>query len=746
MKMKAKTVVFALFGNTLLLFLGLFGGVYSLNSAFGLEFSTTVFGAVCLTAVGVAVLHTFCGGRLRVALTLAVCALVALAVWQLWDSILSGAQFVFHKISYAYHVEIRQILYYELPVVMPDEAYGPHVSRFLCTAIPLLGLWLGTWQLRGRAAWPAAVAVGVLPGLSLFILRSPGAASLYATLLYLALSLLCRKGYRQSFWLGGRRVLTTAAPVAAAMALIALLFPQKGYQRPAWVEDLRVRAKTAAQSWVLDRGSGGDRPGVYTFRRFGSPSFDGHTVLTVRADYSGHALLRGWSAARYTHYGWQPLSDQALAALPEADADSAPWSYPAHAVLDSGAALASQTIQITELATSTEYYYVPYFSTSMYTGASFYADSYIQRWDGHYSYSFDCLDPDQVPAGAQVGWDGGSYYGEPEYRHFVYRNYLDMPYDLLSDEALEAIRTAARYADGQGQTSYSDQRGQRMAQAQAVADYLASFTHYDLSTPAQPLGEDFVSYFLTESHQGYCAHYATAATLILREMGVPARFVSGYAADLVSGQSVNVPDQNAHAWVEIYVDGFGWQPVDVTPAGSFGPGPAQASPSPSPSATPSAQPDPSQAPASPSPSPSAAPSVQPSASPSPGPGQGGPTTTGHTGAWWALGCVLTLAAATLAVWLQRHLRLGRWRRRCGQGDSNAAVIWLYRYLLAAQSRFAYVLPERAVELAQRAAFSQHALTQAERQEMEDLARNAHAAAKAQPLGLRLRLRWVWCLI
>ncbi len=760
MKMKAKTTVFALLGNTLLLFLGLFAGVYSLDSAFGLGLSPMVFGVVCLTAIGVAALHSFCGGRLRVVLTLAACALVALAVWQWWDSVFLGAQFVFHKISYAFHQEIRQILYYELPVALSDEAYGLHASRFVCALIPLLGLWLGAWQLRGRAAWPAAVAMGVLPGLSLFILRSPGAAPLYATLLYLALSLLCRKGYRQSLWLGGRRALTAAAPVAAAMALIVLLFPQKGYQRPAWVEDLRLRAKTMAQSWALSGGNGGAQPGVYTFRRFGSPSFDGHTVLTVRAERSGHALLRGWSAARYTRYGWQPLSDQALAALPEADADSAPWSYPAHAALDSGAALASQTIQIIEGTTNTTYYYVPYFSTSMYTGATFHADSYIQRLESHYSYSFDCLDPDQVPAGAQVGWDGGGYYGEPEYRQFVYRNYLDMPYDLLGDEALEVIRAGARYAQGQApglddpisiltQFSYADRRGQLIAQAQAVADYLASFTHYDLSTPAQPLGEDFVSHFLTESRQGYCAHYATAATLILREMGVPARFVSGYAADLVSGQSVSVPDENAHAWVEVYVDGFGWQPVDVTPAGAFGPGPEQTAPSPSPSAAPSAQPDPSQAPASPSPSPSpspsAAPSVQPSDSPGPGQSQDG-STAGHTGAWWALGCGLALAAAMLAVWLQRWLRLGRWKKRCGQQDPNAAVLWLYRYLLAARSRFAYALPERAAELAQKAAFSQHTLTQAERREMEDLTRAAYHAAKAQPWGPRLRLRWVWCLI
>lgn len=746
MKTKVPASLFAFCGSTLLVFLGLFGGVYSLVSPFDLAFADAVFWVVCLSAVLVGLLHTLQRGRLRLMLTLAVCAVVALAVWRQWDSVFLGAQVVFHKISLAFHQEIPQILYYELPVTLSEKALTTHASRFVCVMTPLLGLWLGAWQLRGRAVWPAALAVGVLPGLSLFVLRSPSALALGAALLYLALSALCRKGYQRGASLGGRRVVTAAVPVAAAMALIALIFPQSGYQRPAWVEDLRIRAKTAAQTWTFSGGSGDDQPGVYAFRRFGSPSFDGHAVLMLSSDYSGHVLLRGWSAAEYTRYGWQPLGEEALAALPVAETDSAPWSYPAHAALDSGEAGPSRTMHITEVSTAGEYYYTPYFPSSMYAGAVFHEDSYIARLAQHYYYDFDFLASEEVPAGAQVGWDGGAYYGEPEYRDFVYQNYLDVPYALLSDEAVEVIRTAARYAHDQGQTSYSDQRGQRIAQAQAVADYLSSFTHYDLSTPAQPLGQDFVSYFLTDSHQGYCAHYATAATLILREMGIPARFVSGYAADLPGGgQSVNVPDQNAHAWVELYVDGFGWQPADVTPAGAFGPGPEQTVPSQAPSASPSAAPSASQAPASASPSPSAAPSVAPSPSQGPASVQTG-SANPPAAVWWCLGLLLTVAALLFALWLRRYLRLRRWKRRCGQPDANAAVIWLYRYLETLERRLGRAIPEEALALAQKAAFSQHTLTQAERQAMEGLARQAHDAAKAQPLGLRLRLRLVWCLI
>ena len=60
-------------------------------------------------------------------------------------------------------------------------------------------------------------------------------------------------------------------------------------------------------------------------------------------------------------------------------------------------------------------------------------------------------------------------------------------------------------------------------------------------------------------------HFASAAVLLLRQLGIPARYVSGFTAELSADETVNVPDSAAHAWVEIYLDGFGWYPVEVTP-------------------------------------------------------------------------------------------------------------------------------------------------------------------------------------
>lgn len=127
--------------------------------------------------------------------------------------------------------------------------------------------------------------------------------------------------------------------------------------------------------------------------------------------------------------------------------------------------------------------------------------------------------------------------------------------------------------------------------AACIRDYFDAEIPYTLKPGATPRGEDFINYFLKKNRKGFCAHFASAATLMFRYMGIPARYVEGYAftmetalisdenmeisyEEYYSGYSeigkstvldVEVTDAMAHAWVEIYVEGFGWKPVEVTP-------------------------------------------------------------------------------------------------------------------------------------------------------------------------------------
>lgn len=119
-----------------------------------------------------------------------------------------------------------------------------------------------------------------------------------------------------------------------------------------------------------------------------------------------------------------------------------------------------------------------------------------------------------------------------------------------------------------------------------VQDFLQENYTYTLMPGVTPKNTDFVDYFLFEQRKGYCIYFASAATLIFRSLGIPARYVCGYAAfsDVFSDAKriedeqlsnwlgagefyrLELTDANAHAWVEIYIDGFGWLPVEVTTA------------------------------------------------------------------------------------------------------------------------------------------------------------------------------------
>lgn len=100
--------------------------------------------------------------------------------------------------------------------------------------------------------------------------------------------------------------------------------------------------------------------------------------------------------------------------------------------------------------------------------------------------------------------------------------------------------------------------------ASRTAELLSAIAVYDPDTPAMAPGGDFLQHFLSEG-RGYCVHFATAGALMLRAQGIPARYVTGYTVQLNSQGRGTVMDSDAHAWVEVYIDGFGWHPVEMTP-------------------------------------------------------------------------------------------------------------------------------------------------------------------------------------
>lgn len=100
--------------------------------------------------------------------------------------------------------------------------------------------------------------------------------------------------------------------------------------------------------------------------------------------------------------------------------------------------------------------------------------------------------------------------------------------------------------------------------AQAIAQYLMANHKY--SREARRGIGDPVANFLLERRDAHCEYFASATVILLRNVGVPARYVVGYLAHESDGpDSTIVRQRDAHAWAEAWIDGVGWVSVDATP-------------------------------------------------------------------------------------------------------------------------------------------------------------------------------------
>lgn len=151
-------------------------------------------------------------------------------------------------------------------------------------------------------------------------------------------------------------------------------------------------------------------------------------------------------------------------------------------------------------------------------------------------------------------------YAEAEnvYARFVYDNYLEL------SPQMERLLDDIFYQDdflSQDETVYDI--------TQRIREVLTQRASYR-EKPEIPQGTDPVTWFLNKGHQGNAVLFASAAVLAYRAAGIPARYVEGYLvsqqmAEEAGDAEIVVTEQNAHAWVEVYLDGVGFVPIDVTP-------------------------------------------------------------------------------------------------------------------------------------------------------------------------------------
>ncbi len=154
-----------------------------------------------------------------------------------------------------------------------------------------------------------------------------------------------------------------------------------------------------------------------------------------------------------------------------------------------------------------------------------------------------------------------------DYPGWITDTYLQLPEDTPS-----GVANLAWELTSDAETPYE--------MAVAIRDYLRTL-EYALDVTAPPHGADAVEYFLFELEKGYCTHFASAMTVMLRARGVPSRFVAGYVAEGLMddsddsatehpvngshGQHRSFFANNSHAWCEVFFPEYGWIPFEPTP-------------------------------------------------------------------------------------------------------------------------------------------------------------------------------------
>ena len=200
---------------------------------------------------------------------------------------------------------------------------------------------------------------------------------------------------------------------------------------------------------------------------------------------------------------------------------------------------------------------VPQYTATEVLGATYDDDNIVPADDVNASalandvYSLYFYDYDDTSIKPVTPLSGYENY-EMKYRNFVYAQYLNV------DSSTKSYLKSIIREKGFSKNDY--------AVADKVAEYVKSLGKYKLDYNRELDEESNVALaFMKEYNEGTCKHFATVATLIFRTLNIPARFVVGYMTKSSAESWVQVESINAHAWVEVYVDGFGWKSIEVTP-------------------------------------------------------------------------------------------------------------------------------------------------------------------------------------
>lgn len=147
-----------------------------------------------------------------------------------------------------------------------------------------------------------------------------------------------------------------------------------------------------------------------------------------------------------------------------------------------------------------------------------------------------------------------SYESYLQYRDRIYQTYTE---DIQLSDELRA------YMDEVLDGAETD-----IEKLERIEEIFSDFK-YTLTPGALPedidTASEYLDYFILEKRAGYCSYFATAFVLLARAEGIPARYVEGYYVKKANLSITAVTSDMAHAWPEVYIDGFGWISYEPTP-------------------------------------------------------------------------------------------------------------------------------------------------------------------------------------
>ncbi len=567
----------------------------------------------------------------------------------------------------------------------------------------LLSLLTAHCVCRRRSA-ALTIVLSLLPLLSCIVVTDTVPAEGYLLLVMAGLILLLlTSSVRQESGLQGLRLTSgIALPVILALILLFLAVPQKGYvnrskelQQSILSTAQELPRKMDAAMNTLAARLRGSEPSRVDLSAVGPRIPQKQIVMEVTSEEGGVLYLRGQDYDGYTGLGWTAGQQR-------------------REVFSRGTVPAGTvTIETTD---PKKICYVPYYPTTetVLTGG------FLQNPDRSLRYT---LSRGQLPE----NWRQTAYESTAADSPLPGQEYRQLP-EITRTRALDYLEGFLR--PDAGNTEKAD----------IIAALVTDCAEYDLNTASMPAGEeDFALWFLREGDTGYCVHFATAAVVLLRAADVPARYVSGYLVETGAGHTVTVTEAEAHAWAEYYEPRLdAWLPLEVTPVQEHHRAPAPGIISPPVTETTEATEEPTL--------PATEPTV-PSTETAPIPTETipvGTETPEHPGGRIPRGWLL-LPLALLLLAGQRKLRLHLHRKRLQTGSTNRQALARWQDAERLSRLLKEPPPEELLQLAQKAKFSPHILTEAELLSFDRYNRGCLGRLKEKPWYKGIVYRYIYAL-